>query len=480
MRVASRDRGPQRSLAAGVTETPAERAARGKAARAEVPRSSHAEFVPSERRPDPIGLLQEQDRGRVAELVPVRHGRMLASPFAFFRGAAVVMASDLASTPASGLQVQLCGDAHLSNFAGFGSPERRLLFDINDFDETLPGPWEWDVKRLAASLTIAGRGNGYSDGERRRIALSAAGEYRTAMRTFAGMRNLDVWYSSMDLDATIRQVQAHIDPKQVKLLRKDVAHARARDSLQAFRKLTEQTRDGPRIVSRPPLVVPIEELLPGEVDRERVVAQLVGVIHRYRGTLQADRRHLLDQFRLIHLARKVVGVGSVGNQDWIALLAGRDDLDPLLLQIKEAQDSVLERFLEPSVYANRGHRVVAGQRLMQATSDIFLGWDRVAGPDETQLDFYIRQLKDWKYSFEIGALLPRGMAIYARACAWTLARAHARSGDRIAIAAYLGKSDGFDRAIADFAESYADQNERDYRALTDAVHDGRVTAEAGV
>jgi uncharacterized protein (DUF2252 family) len=461
--------------------TPAERAARGKAARAEVPRSRHAEFELPEGRPDPLGLLQEQAEPRIPELAPVRYGRMLVSAFTFYRGAALVMASDLASTPVSGLHVQVCGDAHLSNFGGFASPERRLLFDINDFDETLPGPWEWDVKRLAASLAVAGRDNQYTEAERRSIVLAAGGEYRTAMRAFARMRNLDVWHSSLDLDATIQQVRSGLDPKELKRLQQDVAKARTRDSLQAFDKLTVSTNDGPRIASHPPLIVPIEELLRDDADREDVIAELLQLARRYRRTLETDRRHLLEQFRLVHLARKVVGVGSVGTDDWIGLFLGRDDRDPLLLQIKEAEESVLERFVGRSAHTNHGQRVVTGQRLMQAASDIFLGWERIpAGLEGTQRDFYLRQLRDWKYSFEIGAMLPRGMAVYARACAWTLARAHARSGDRIALGAYLGGSAAFDRAIADFAETYADQNERDYRALKEAVKHGRVQAQTGV
>lgn len=426
-------------------------------------------------------MLQGQDETRDPELVQVRYGRMLVSPLTFYRGAALVMASDLARTPTSGFQVQVCGDAHLSNFGGFASPERRLLFDINDFDETLQGPWEWDVKRLAASLAIAGRDNGYPAADRRTIVLAAATEYRAAMTRFAGLTNLDVWYSSMDLPARIKQMRAHLDRRQGKILRKDVARARTRDSLEAFEKLTAGTKDGPRIVSQPPLVVPIEELLPREVDRRHVIDDLQELVRAYRSTLEPDRRHLLEQFRLVHLARKAVGIGSVGARDWIALFLGRDGRDPLLLQIKEAHESVLQRFVGKSAYSNQGQRVVAGQRLMQASSDIFLGWERVVSKlDGKRRDFYVRQLRDWKYAFETEAMLSRGMAVYARTCAWTLARAHARSGDRIAIAAYLGRSDAFDRAIADFAETYADQNERDYIALKAAVKAGRVAARIGV
>jgi uncharacterized protein (DUF2252 family) len=464
-----------------IDPSPAERVARGKAARADVPRASHADFEPSEDRPDPVDLLQEQAHDSLPELVPVRYGRMFVSPFTFFRGAALLMASDLASTPNSGLRVQVCGDAHLSNFGGFASPERRLVFDINDFDETLPGPWEWDVKRFVASLAVAGRGNQFTAAERRDIMLAAAGEYRTAMRSFASMPNLEVWYTSMDLDATIREVRGHLDPKHIKLLQRDVAKARTRDSTQAFEKLTVHTSEGPRIASQPPLILPIEEVIPDGADRKEVIAELMRLVRTYRRTLETDRRQLLGQFRLVDLARKVVGVGSVGTRDWIGLLLGRDDRDPMLLQIKEARESVLERFVERSKYPNHGQRVVVGQRLMQAASDIFLGWDRVTSAlDGGQRDFYVRQLRDWKFSVEIGALLPRGMVVYARACAWTLARAHARSGDRIAISSYLGRGDAFDQAIADFAETYADQNERDYSALREAVNNGRIKAEIGV
>jgi uncharacterized protein (DUF2252 family) len=480
-RLASEHRFDRGSHSSTMNQTPAERAARGKAARALAPRSSHADFASSRSRPDPIDLLQAQAEHRVPELVPVRYGRMLVSPLTFYRGAAIVMASDLASTPISGFDVQLCGDAHVANFGGFGSPERRLVFDINDFDETVRGPWEWDVKRFAASLTVAGRDNRYTAGERRNIVLAALGEYRSAMRDFASMGNLDLWYSSLDLDATMKQVQAQLDAKQLKRLRKDVAKARTHDSMETFQKLSVPTNDGPRIASRRPLIVPIEEFLPNETDRERATAELLRLVRTYRRTLETDRRHLLEQFELVHLARKLVGVGSVGTHDWIGLFLGRDGGDPFFLQIKEAQESVLEPFVGPSKYSNQGQRVVAGQRLMQATSDIFLGWDRVApGLDGRQRDFYLRQLRNWKFSVEIGAMLPEGMAVYGRACAWTLARAHARSGDRIAIAAYLGRNDAFDRAINDFAEAYANQNERDYNTLVEAVNDGRVDAKTEV
>jgi uncharacterized protein (DUF2252 family) len=389
------------------------------------------------------------------------------------------MAADLAATPTSGLHAQLCGDAHLSNFGVFGSPERRLVFDLNDFDETLPGPWEWDVKRLAASLAVAGRDNGYADAQRRTIILGAAA-YRTAMASFAGMGNLAVWYAHLDVDEVLPRVEAALDRRRVKALRRNLAKVRTRDSVQAFAKFTDQQPGEPRIVSQPPLIVPLQELLPEAVDREDLTERLAGLLGSYRRTLETDRRHLLEQFRLVQIARKVVGVGSVGTRAWIGLLLGRDGQDPLFLQLKEAQTSVLERFAGVSEYPSHGQRVVVGQRLMQAASDIFLGWDRMTGLDGQERDFYLRQLRDWKASVDVEVILPKGMAVYARMCGWTLARAHARSGDRIAIASYLGNSDAFDRAIADFAETYADQNARDYQALVDAVNAGKVEAQTGL
>ena len=458
-----------------------QRVARGKAARAEVPRASHAVFQPSDDRPDPLALLEEQAADRVPELVPIRYGRMLVSAFTFYRGAALIMAADLASTPTSGLRVQVCGDAHLSNFGVFGSPERRLMFDVNDFDETLPGPWEWDVKRLSASLEIAGRNNGFSDADRRSVVLACAREYRRAMAGYASMPNLEVWYSHLDIEAELAKVESQIDRKRTKAVEKDLAKARARDNIQAFAKLTDEADGEPRIVSNPPLIVPIEELIPEGISREQVTKELVQLIRKYRGTLETDRRYLLEQFRFVDLARKVVGVGSVGTRAWIGLFLGRDNQDPLFLQMKEAHESVLERFVGKSAYPNHGQRVVAGQRLMQATSDIFLGWDRVtSGLDGQPRDFYVRQLRDMKGSAEVESMIPEGMTIYARMCAQTLARAHARSGDRVAIAAYMGKGDVFDVAIADFSAAYADQNERDYDGLQAAVKKGRIKAETGL
>jgi uncharacterized protein (DUF2252 family) len=460
--------------------TPAERVARGKAARNEAPRSSHGRWEPAANRPDPVALLEEQAESRVPELVPIRYGRMLVSPFTFYRGAALIMAADLAATPNSGLRVQVCGDAHLSNFGIFASPERQAMFDINDFDETLPGPWEWDVKRLAASFEIAGRDRGFTSAARRGVVLAAAAEYRVRMKQSAAMRNLDVWYAHIEVEGLLDQLQAIATSKQAAKARANLAKARTRDSMQAFTKLTHVVDGERRIIADPPLVVPIEDLLPAGRERDEVEGEIRGIIRAYRSTLQTDRRHLLENFNYIHLARKLVGVGSVGMRAWILLLLGRDDQDPLFLQVKEAQESVMERFVGKSRYVNHGQRVVAGQRLMQAASDIFLGWTRVTGLDEQSRDFYLRQLRDWKGSADIDTMSPSVMTIYARVCAATLARAHARSGDRIAIASYLGNSDVFDRAIADFSTAYADQNERDYQALVQAVDSGRVDAQTGL
>jgi uncharacterized protein (DUF2252 family) len=460
--------------------SPDERVARGKAARSEVPRASHGEWEPSSDRPDPIALLEQQAVTRVPELVPIRYGRMLVSPFAFFRGAALIMAADLAPTPRSGIDAQICGDAHLSNFGVFGTPERRFSFDLNDFDETHPGPWEWDVKRLAASIAVAGRERGFSPKQRRGAELAATAGYRTAMRDFAGMRNLDVWYSHLDVDQLPEPKRTKRDADIITRTEAALAKARTRDSMRAFSKLTELVDGEPRIISDPPLIVPIEELVDG-IERDQLRDYLRSMFRDYQETLSPDRRRLLEQYQVVHFARKVVGVGSVGTRAWIALLLGRDLGDPLFLQMKEAEPSVLEPFVGPSVYANHGERVVAGQRLMQAASDTFLGWQRVErGLDGRQRDFYIRQLHDWKGSANIEEAVPEEMALYGELCGRTLARAHARSGDRIAIAAYLGRGAEFDEAIASFAESYAGQNDRDYQALVAAVEAGRVVATTGL
>ena len=452
----------------------ADRVARGKDARALAPLESHAEFTPDGSR-DPVGLLLEQAKSRVPELVPVRHGRMLGSPFTFYRGAALPMAADLATTPTSGLRVQLCGDAHLSNFGAFASPARRLVFDVNDFDETLPGPFEWDVKRLAASLAVAGRDNGFSTKDRRKIVLAGTEAYRTAMRAFADQHFMDVWYAHLDVEDAIGKFRSQMKAKRVKATEKLVAKAHTSDSMKAQSKLTTVVDGRRRIIGDPPLIMPIEEVFAG-VQASEIYEQIREVLGKYRRTLQSDRRHLLEYFTLVQVARKVVGVGSVGTRAWIVLMEGADGTEPLFLQVKEAQTSVLAAYCGRSQYANQGERVVAGQHLMQAESDIFLGWIRATGPDGVARDFYVRQLKDWKLSAPIESMVPAGMTIYARMCGWALARAHARSSDRIALAAYLGGSGKFDQAIADFAESYADQNERDYAALQAAVKDGRAEA----
>ena len=453
----------------------ADRVARGKDARAQAPLDSHAEFAPGKSR-DPVGLLLDQAKSRVPELVPVRHGRMLVSAFTFYRGAALPMAADLASTPASGLQVQLCGDAHLSNFGAFASPERRLVFDVNDFDETLPGPFEWDVKRLAASLAVAGRDNGFPAKARRKIVLAAAEGYRTAMRGFAEQPLLDVWYAHLDIEPALSQFRSQVKAKRFKLAEALLAKAHTRDSTQALGKLTAMVDGQRRIISDPPMIVPIEEVF-ADAQADAIYELIRTVLGKYRRTLQSDRRHLLEQFTLVQVARKVVGVGSVGTRAWVLLLDAADGVEPLFLQAKEAQPSVLAEYCGRSQYANQGERVVAGQHLMQAQSDIFLGWTRVPNPlDGGDRDFYVRQLRDWKFSAPIEQMLPEGMTIYARLCGWTLARAHARSGDRIALAAYLGGSARFDQAIAGFAETYADQNERDYAALQAAVKNGKAQA----
>jgi uncharacterized protein (DUF2252 family) len=458
----------------------AERVARGKAARAEVPRSSHAAFEPAPHRTDPVKVLERQARTRVPELVPIRYGRMLVSAFTFYRGAAMIMAGDLAATPRSGLTVQCCGDAHLSNFGVFASPERRLMFDLNDFDETLSGPWEWDVKRLAVSMLIAARDNDFAVSDQDQVVLDTVESYRTAMAGFAGMKNLDVWYSHLDIERTLKELGPQLKPAQVKRTEKALAKARTKDSMSAFSKLTHVVDGEARIVAEPPLIVPIHDLAQG-TEREEMFEGLHELLRSYRQTLEYDRRVLLEEFYLTDIARKVVGVGSVGTRAWIALMLGRDGQDPLFLQLKEAEASVLEEFLGPSEFSNHGERVVTGQRLMQASSDIFLGWLHVEqGIDGGNRDFYGRQLKDWKGSAEIEQMKPSGLASYGQLCGWTLARAHARSGDRIAIAAYLGKGTAFDRAIVEFSRAYAEQNERDYRALATAVESGRITAETGL
>jgi uncharacterized protein (DUF2252 family) len=458
----------------------AERAARGKAARAEVPRAAHAELALGSDRPDPIALLERQAESRVPELVPIRYGRMLVSPFTFYRGAALVMASDLSRTPTTSLRAQLCGDAHLSNFGVFGSPERRLVFDINDFDETLPGPFEWDVKRLAASLEVAGRDRGFADADRDAIVLGCVRTYRDAMAGFAAQSNLEVFYAAFDVEREFARYRSTVSAKMYKRGEKSLAKARTKDSMQALDKLTHLVDGEPRISADPPLIVPVHDLMPD--DRADTFHEWARArLREYRRTLEIDRRRLLERYRFTDMARKVVGVGSVGTRAWIALFLGRDERDPLFLQLKEAQPSVLEQFAGRSDYRNAGHRVVSGQRLMQAAGDIFLGWFHIAeGLDGAERDFYVRQLRDWKGSAEVEAMVPKSMAIYARMCGWTLARAHARSGDPVAISAYLGKKDVFDRALLAFSRAYADRNEADFALLKEAVDGGRLEAETGL
>ena len=451
-----------------------ERIARGKAARQEVPRSLHAHFEPSEVRADPVELLERQAQTRVPELVPIRYGRMLVSPFTFYRGAAMIMAHDLAATPRSGLIVQCCGDAHLSNFGAFASPERRLVFDINDFDETLPGPWEWDVKRLATSMLIAAIDNGFT---RQGAGQGRARDGRRLPRRGPRVRRHEQ-PRGVVLASGLRErasaVLAAVQGQLVSRAEKAVAKARTRDSMSAFKKLTEVVDGKVQIVDQSPLIVPIEKLVAGD-DMEAVFDELRMLMRVYRESLEFDRRALLEEFHLEDFARKVVGVGSVGTRAWIGLMMGRDGNDPLFLQIKEAEASVLEAFLGASEFANHGQRVVTGQRLMQAVSDIFLGWvHNPEGLDGKSRDFYVRQLKDWKASAEIEQMVPEGMKVYGRLCGWTLARAHSRSGDRIALASYLGGGDTFDRAILEFSKAYAAQNDSDYKELAKAVKSGRI------
>jgi uncharacterized protein (DUF2252 family) len=454
--------------------TAADSVARGKAARGPAPRASHAGFEPAADRSDPVELLERQAATRVPELVPIRYGRMLASPFAFYRGAAAIMAEDLAASPQSGLRVQCCGDAHLSNFGVFASPDRRLVFDLNDFDETLPGPWEWDVKRLAVSTLIAAQSNGFRRRDQRQAVLECVTGYRTTMAGFAALGNLDVWYARFEIESVLAKYADQFKPRAVKGAQKALAKARTKDSMSALSKLTQVVDGELRIVDQSPLIVPIDRLAQG-AKRERILKGLRRILDSYRDSLSPERRALFDQFRLADLARKVVGVGSVGTRAWIALLLGPVGTDPLFLQIKEAQPSVLEDHLGASGFAHHGERVVVGQRLMQASSDIFLGWLR-ADRD----DYYGRQLKDWKGSAETEQMQPDSLATYGRMCAWTLARAHARTGDRVAIAAYLGSGDSFDRAILEFSDAYAEQNERDYQALREAADSGRIVAETGL
>jgi uncharacterized protein (DUF2252 family) len=486
-----------------------ERRATGRGTRDRVPPSSHSGWQPAADRPDPVALLEEQNTTREPDLVPVRHGRMMVSPFTFYRGAAKIMAADLKDTPVAGLVVQLCGDAHLSNFGMFASPERRLLFDLNDFDETLPGPFEYDVKRMAASFTIAGRNNGFAAADTRAATLASVAAYREAMQEFAEMSTMDLWYSHYDedqLQALIHGALAEVsteakkdkdkkgksakkketkDVKQEKITReaakraeKNLAKAHTRDSLQALSKLCEVVDGKYQIVSQPPVVVPARDLAATYgMSPDEVMPTIRDQLRAYRATLQYDRRRLLEKFEIVDAARKVVGVGSVGTRAFIVLLQGRDEHDPLFLQVKEATSSVLEAYLPKSRFRQHGERVVQGQRLMQAASDIYLGWTK--GRDVSR-NFYWRQLRDMKGSALVELMAPFTLMHYGRICGWTLARAHARTGDPVAIAEYLGTSDAFDRSILDFCERYADQNQKDYESFAGAIRAGRLQAVEGV
>ena len=459
---------PNLSPAAQAAASYQQRRERGRSARRVVPRVGQEECAPAPDRPDPINLLEAQARDRLPDLIPIRYSRMMASPFAFMRGSAIVMANDLAGTPKTGIQVQLCGDAHLLNFGAYASPERALLFDINDFDETLPGPWEWDVKRLAASLVVAGRDNGFDAADCRRAAQASVASYRRRMAEFSEMGELEVWYSRVS-EEEVRGLfsEAKARKRTSKKLSKAVRKARGRDSLQALSKLTRVVNGRRMIIDDPPLLLRIPE-------GDEIRAQVYAILESYKRTLQEDRRHLLERYRFVDVARKVVGIGSVGTRAFVVLLEGRDENDPLFLQVKEAGASVLEDYVESSTYEHHGHRVVAGQRLMQAASDIFLGWFR----GREGRDFYCRQLRDMKGSAQVQRMSPDELSLYATLCGWALARAHACSGDRVQIAAYLGKSERFDVAIADFAQAYADQTERDHAALCAAVKSGRIAADS--
>ncbi len=445
--------------------SPQDRHELGRFRRSSVPRSALANCVSGDHRPDPVALLESQNRSRITELVPIRHERMLLSPFAFYRGAALVMASDLARNAHTGLEVQLCGDAHLCNFGLYASPERNLVFDINDFDETLPGPWEWDVKRLVASLAVAARANGFGSDDCDRVVYTCARAYRERMQALAEMRELDMWYAHTTIDDAL---EASVDPKYARAIRRTASKAHTRDNLDALTKLTHLVDGRRQLASDPPLLVPIEELV-GEEEALHQRQQMETLIGEYRESLDVHCHSIAGRFRYADLARKVVGVGSVGIRAWVVLLLGRDDDDPLLMQVKEAQRSVLEPYLEPSEYSNSAQRVVVGQRLIQATSDILLGWLHCVGPDGHESDYYVRQLHDWKGSATVESMSPSLLADYGRSCGHVLARAHARTGDRIAIAGYLGNSDAADTAFTRFAEAYADQNDRDFAALREAT-----------
>jgi uncharacterized protein (DUF2252 family) len=454
------------------------RAAAGKSMRRHVPLEAHAQLDGKSSKSDPVKLLEQQSADRVPELIPIRYGRMLVSPFTFYRGAALIMATDLAQSPRTDLTAQICGDAHLSNFGVFASPERQLVFDLNDFDETHPGPFEWDVKRLAASLEIAGRDNEFSRKKRRKVVLTAVESYRLAMQDFASQTNFDVWYAHLAIQPGMPALSSVQSKATRRSLRADLEKARTRDSLGSLKKMTEPFGEELRFVSQPPLIVPARDLPLDEETSADLAGWMSNVLAEYSQTLPSDRRHLISQYKFVDIARKVVGVGSVGTRAWVLLMRGVDQGDPLILQAKEATASVLEGFTEASAFESHGQRVVEGQRLMQAYGDILLGWHHF--PDSARPDYYLRQLRDWKGSFEVANLDPQALAIYAKYCAWTLARAHARSGDRVAIAAYIDDGDTFDQAIADFSVAYADKNERDFARLQKAASAGSIPVQHGV
>jgi uncharacterized protein (DUF2252 family) len=456
-----------------------ESAERGRAARARSPRLAHGDWAPAASRPDPVAVLMAQAESRVPELVPIRYGRMLRSPFSFYRGAAAVMAADLAATPVSGIFVQACGDAHISNFGGFAAADRRLIFGPNDFDETLPGPWEWDVKRMAASVEIAGRDVELPARRRERIVAACVREYREGVRGFAEMSHLDVWYERINASELVDRFGGTLGPKGRIQFAKPFAEARRKTSVRAVMKLTESVDGKLRFRSVPPLLIPLRALFDPSYGREEA-DYAREVLDAYAASLDEDRLYLFSSYRFVDMARKVVGIGSVGTRAWIFLFVGRGGQDPLVLQAKEAQASVLERYLGASEFENHGERVVRGQRMDQTAADIFLSWQRNVGLDGNEHDFYVRQLWDWKASVDLSAMSESGLRAYGRACGWSLARAHARSGDRLAIAAYLGKGSKFDQAIVRFAKAYADQNALDHRRLAEAVATGEVAAETGV
>jgi uncharacterized protein (DUF2252 family) len=480
-------RGPDPSFASAWRRkrlTVEERVARGKAARQHAPRSSHGKFEPAPDRPDPIDLLEEQGASRVPSLVPIRYGRMLVSPFTFYRGAALIMATDLASSPRSDVTVQLCGDAHLSNFGVFGTPERQMIFDINDFDETLPGPWEWDVKRLAASFEVMGRYRGFSRVDRRAVVMAGVRAYRERMSEAARVGTLEAWYDHLEVGRLLDQVveeerKGRLRKKEARRTEGYVTKARTRDSVRVFTRRVNKVDGQLRFVADPPLIVPIEDIVAPGTEWENPEVLIKKLLSSYRQTLGIEH-HPLEEFRYVHAAHKVVGVGSVGTRCYVLLLIGRDESDPLILQVKEAQPSVLEAHAGTSDYDHHGQRVVAGQRLMQGATDVFLGWQRIKGPDGTTRDYYVRQLHDWKGSAEVEEMRLSGAMFHAQICGETLARAHARWGDRIAVASYLGKGESFDRAVSEFCAAYADQNERDYEKLVRAVRSGRIAAQTGL